>query len=89
MDPINKNDQRLTVIGKNALKLNGVLSVLGFDESFVSLDTTLGRIVIEGANMRIESLSKESAEIYVVGDISGVYYTEAKEKGRRLGRIFK
>ena len=89
MDPISKNDQRLTIIDKKSLSLNGVISVLGFDECFVSLETNLGKIVVEGANMRIESLSKESSEIYVVGDIYGVYYAEEKEKGRKHGRIFK
>lgn len=80
---------RLVIENRKKLVLDGVSHVIGFDEGYVSLDTKLGRVVIEGEGMKIESLSKEEGTIYIIGDISAVFYTETKEKNGVLRRIFK
>lgn len=80
---------KLTVENKRSVTLNGVESVLGFDESYVSLESSYGRIIIEGEGMKIESLSKENGEIYIVGNISAVYFADEKEKSGMLKRLFK
>ncbi len=79
----------LTVNDRKSVSLNGVNNVLGFDEGYVTLDTALGRVGIEGNDLKIESLSKENGVIFISGNISGVYYSEPKEGGGIFKRMFK
>ncbi len=84
-----KTDIRLIIENRRSVTLGGVDNVVGFDEDYVSLDTTLGRVIIEGEGMKIESLTREGGIIYVTGDISAVYYSEIKTKNGMFKRIFK
>ena len=79
----------LCIRERTSVTIDGVENVLGFDESYVSLMTVVGKIAIEGQGLKIESLSKENGEISVVGKIDGVFYTEEKGAKGVLARIFK
>ncbi len=68
----------LTIKNRNSVTLDGVKNIEGFDESYVSLDTESGRVIIEGKNMKIESLTADSGIIFVRGLINAVYYSEQK-----------
>ncbi|MBO7275447.1 MAG: YabP/YqfC family sporulation protein, partial [Clostridia bacterium] len=45
------------------LTVNGVINVLEFTDSFMILKTNLGLVSIEGAELKIESLTKEDGAI--------------------------
>ena len=79
----------LTVKDRKSVSMNGVHNVVGFDTGYVCLDTELGRVNIEGADLKIESLTKENGEIYITGNIKGVYFCEPREEGGFFKRIFK
>lgn len=79
----------LTVRCRESVTLDGVKNVEGFDEGYVSLSTDLGRVVIEGEGLKIESLTKDEGLIYVTGKISGVYYSEEKPARGVFSRLFK
>lgn len=78
----------LKVKERNRLTLNGVTNVESFDEGYVTLATSDGRVCIEGEGLKIESLARESGEIEIVGKINGVFYTEQRKKGGRLSKLF-
>ena len=72
-----------------SVSVDGVENVIGFDESYVSLATAVGKIIVEGREMKIECLSKESGETLISGKISGVFYAEEKSPKNFLAKIFK
>ena len=72
--------QELILRDKKALTLNGVINILDFSELEMTIETVLGTVVIEGEEMRIESLSKDDGIIHVVGKIEGCYYKRQREK---------
>lgn len=74
-----EDKQVLTVINGEVLTLNGVLNILRFDEGTVTLQTSRGRIIVEGEGLAIESLDKNGGDILIKGDISGVYRYEEPE----------
>lgn len=80
------NEQQIIISDKKRVEINEVSSVKSFDEGSVVIESSLGRIVIEGNNMQIENLEKSSSKILVTGSISGVFYLEKrdKKKGRNL-----
>ena len=76
--------QEVIISDKNKIEIDSVLSVKAFDEESVLLESTLGNICIEGADLRIENFEKASTKILISGNINGVYYLEKrmKKKGR-------
>ena len=78
----------LNIKERSRLTLNGVINVDSFDESYVTLSTSEGRVSVEGQGLKIESLVREGGEIEITGKISGVYYSEQKKKSSFLSRFF-
>ena len=79
----------LTVKDRKSVSLDCVSNIEGFDDTYISLSTALGRTVIEGKGLKVESLSKESGSIYITGHINAIYYSEPKASRPLLSRIFK
>ena len=79
-----------TVIkNRKVLTLNGVINVLSFGEDYLSLATDLGEVIVEGRELKIESLTKENGEILIKGIIDGVFYREQKNDKGFFKKIFK
>lgn len=82
--------QELYIKDRKILTLNGVIDVEEFGDSFVTLNTDRGIIFVEGRDMKIENLSKETASIIVTGNIDGVYYKISSDVQRGwLSKLFK
>ena len=81
--------QTITIVNGKALSVNGVKDIAGCDENVVYLNTSSGRITVEGNELKIESLEKESGNVIVSGDISGVFRSESvTAKKGFFGKIF-
>ena len=78
----------LRVKERNKIILNGVCNVIGFDESYVTLDIGEGRVCIEGQGLKIESLSREGGEIEISGRVDGVFYSKEKKAKGGLAKLF-
>ena len=76
--------QQLYLKDRKTLTLNEVLSVKDFTDTQLIVDTSLGTAYIEGEELRIESLSKETSSIQVVGNISGIYFKTEKPRRKFL-----
>ncbi|MBQ9070437.1 MAG: YabP/YqfC family sporulation protein [Clostridia bacterium] len=85
---INNKDSIMLVIGKS-FSMSGVNDIRGFDDGYILLDTTSGRITVEGSDLKIESLSKDGGNILVKGGVTGVFSSVIKE-GRKgiIKRLF-
>lgn len=79
---------QLNIKERNRIILNGILNVESFDESYVTLETSEGRICIEGQGLKIESLSQNGGEIQIAGRINGVFYTKDKKAKGAFSRLF-
>ena len=81
-----QGNQRISVIDRKSVEIDNVLSVRAFDEDGVLLETPLGKISVEGSELKIENFEKASAKILISGNIIGVFYLEKsqKKKGRGL-----
>ena len=72
--------QTITVTNLKTFTMSGVTDIAAFDGDYILLDTSMGRISVEGKDLKIQSLTKENGEILVFGDITGVFVTPIKEK---------
>ena len=84
MDTSLLKSQTITVTNLKTFSMSGVIDIAAFDGEYILLDTTMGKISVEGSELKVQSLTKESGEILVSGDITGVFVTPTKEKKRFL-----
>ena len=85
----NRRESEITIKLGKSFMMSGVNEIRGFDEGYISLSTAYGTIGVEGEALKIESLTKENGNIYVTGNITGVFC--AAERNDRKGffkRIF-
>ena len=68
------NKQTLILEERKKLRLNAVSDIASFSDDYLELSTILGKLCVEGEGMKIESLSHESGEILISGEISGIFY---------------
>lgn len=61
---------------RESLAMTEVGEVLSFDNDFVAVTTSLGKVEIEGDGLKIINMSSESGEMLIVGRIDGVYYSK-------------
>ena len=83
MEKRNVEQQVLRMTDRSRLELNGVEAVSAFDEDYVALDTSLGRMYIDGEGLRIIDLSQESGKILVSGTINDISYQSHKERRKK------
>ena len=89
MESVAKADQVFSVVNMKVLNMNGVKDVAECDGSRIILDTSHGRMTVEGEGIKIEKLTESGGEITVKGELCAVYMTPEKEVRRGLfGRIF-
>ena len=84
----NSDKSKITVVIGRSFSMEGVENIRGFDEGYVSLDTASGRITVEGSDLKIESLAKDSGCIFVSGNVSGVFIAGEEKKRGFFGRLF-
>ncbi len=70
------------------VSVSGVKSIIGFGDDYVSLETDLGRLLIEGEGMKIESLEKAEGTVCITGLISSTYYSELKSRSGFISKLF-
>ena len=80
--------QNIILENRSRLSVSGVEEVSGFDESIVQMQTELGALTVHGSNLRVETLSADSGDLLVVGDISDLSYTDVPVRRGFWARLF-
>ncbi len=79
----------LILKGRGKLSVSGVVDVQNFDETLVSMETTLGLLLVRGNGLHIERLSLEGGELELEGEIDSMEYEEnGQSRGGLFSRIF-
>lgn len=66
---------------RETLSMTEVSEVLTFESDFVSVNTPLGKVEIEGDGLKIINMSSESGDMLLIGRIDGVFYSKTNKKG--------
>lgn len=80
--------QNIMLENRSRLSVSGVEEVSGFDESIVQMQTELGALTVHGSNLRVETLSVDSGDLLVVGDISDLSYADVPVRRGFWARLF-
>lgn len=84
---------KLTLDNRKRTALTGIKDVVAFDVNQVLLESSMGMILIKGADLKVTRLSLEKGEVDVDGHVDSLTYSEVKaygEKGKSIiKRMFK
>ena len=80
---------QLILTDRRQLMLSGVCDVDTFDESTVTLHTTLGVLPVKGTSLQVQRLNIETGDLTVDGHIDRLEYAAEEDKRGRLARWFR
>ena len=75
-------EHNVSMISREKLDINGVIDVLDFDNTCVNIKTCMGILSVEGTDIKIVSLSKDSGKIYIEGNFDNLFYYNGAEEKR-------
>ncbi len=81
---MDNNSHTIKLEDRKKLVLDGVKDVISFDDMTVALETFMGRLIINGNELHIQTLCLESGNVVVEGNIDELVYEDSgqnKKKG--------
>ena len=86
-----KQNQNLILENRKSLSISGITDVDSFDEKAICLYTQLGELTIQGKELHIDSMSVETGDMSITGDIWAIIYGDKEKKSPLsfFGRLFK
>lgn len=86
-----KQNHNIILEDRKSLSISGITDVDSFDEREIILYTQLGELAIQGRELHIDSMSVETGNMTITGDIWAMIYGDKDKKGpiSALGRLFR
>lgn len=86
-----KQNHSMILENRKSLSISGITDVDSFDEKTICLYTQLGELTIQGKELHIDSMSVETGDMTVTGDIWAIIYGDKDRHGplSALGRLFR
>ncbi len=81
--------QKIVLNERKDLTISGVTEVLRFDDSSVSLQTSLGLLEIQGQELQLKALTADSGQVTVTGHICGLFFEDPSPVRGLWSRLFK
>jgi len=76
---------KLSLNERRELTMTGVTEVVSFEETAVVLHTALGTLIVQGKDLKLQTLSLDGGQVAVEGTVSALVYEEPRLSGwRRL-----
>ncbi len=90
-DKNQKSFHNVIMENRKKLTLSGVTDVDSFDERCIILYTQLGELVIKGRDLHINSMSVETGDMTIDGEIWSLNYGDKDKKSTAsfLGKLFR
>ena len=80
---------KLTLNERNALTMTGVHEVLNFDEETVVVQTDLGKLMVQGHDLKLKTLSPEGGQVRIEGTVVALQYQQTPEHRGGLRRLLR
>lgn len=80
---------KISISGRNEGTITGVEEVNEFDNDQISLETSMGRLIIKGHELHVKRLNLEKGEVDIEGSIDSMFYTSKKDNESVFKRLFK
>ena len=69
-----KQNHNMILENRKSLSISGITDVDSFDEKEISLYTQLGELTIKGRDLHVDTMSVETGDMTITGDIWSLIY---------------
>lgn len=80
---------KVVISGRTQGIISGVLDVTEFDNNMIDLDTSLGRLLIKGKDLKVKGLNLEKGEAEIEGNVDSLTYAARQNNEPLIKRLFK
>ncbi len=86
-----KTNHSVIMENRRTMTISGITDVDSFDEKAIVLFTQLGELTIKGRELHIDSMSVETGDMVITGDIWSAVYgdRDRKKPVSAIGRLFR
>ncbi|MBR2283852.1 MAG: sporulation protein YabP [Ruminococcus sp.] len=88
-----KTPQNHSIILENrrTMTISGITDADSFDERAICLYTQLGELIIRGSGLHIDSMSVETGDMTITGEIQAMIYGDSDKKHplTAFGKLFR
>lgn len=90
-EPIILKDSNIIMENRRNLSISGITDVDSFDEKMITLYTQRGELTIKGKDLHIDSMSVETGDMAVTGEICALIYGDGdrKKSVSAIGKLFR
>lgn len=90
-EKITNANQNIILENRQKLSISGITDVDSFDERAICLYTELGELNIHGRELHIDTISIETGNMTITGDIRSLIYGDRDKKGpvSAMRRLFR
>lgn len=78
----------VSVDNRNKMNITGVMDVSAFSEEKVEILTTMGKLIVKGKKLNVNTLNTESGELKLSGEIKSWDYTDTHKGGGLFAGLF-
>lgn len=83
------NPHKIIFSGRNQGVITGVKDVVEFDNNMIDLDTSMGKLIIKGKNMKVKGINLEKGEAEVEGNVDSIVYSSGSKDESFIKKLFK
>lgn len=86
-----RQNHNIILENRKSLNISGITDVDSFDEREISLYTELGELTIQGRELHIDTMSVETGNMTITGDIWSLVYGDKERRGpiSAIGKLFR
>ena len=86
-----RKDHNIIIENRKSMSISGITDVDSFDEKAICLYTQLGELTVQGRELHIDSMSVETGNMTITGEIWAMIYGDSDRKGplSALGKLFR
>lgn len=80
---------KVIISGRTMGTITGVTDIEEFDNNTIDMNTSLGRLIIKGRDLKVKGLNLETGEADIEGNVDSLVYTSKQNSESFLKRLFK
>ncbi|MCQ2490203.1 MAG: sporulation protein YabP [Ruminococcus sp.] len=86
-----RKDHGMIIENRKKMSVSGITDVDSFDEKAICLYTELGELTVQGRELHIDTMSVETGDMTISGEIWAVIYGDRDRRGPLsvLGKLFR
>lgn len=78
-----------TLDNRSRMSMSGVIDVACFSEDKIEIQTTMGKIIVHGRQLNVNTLNTDTGELKMTGEVKSIEYTRAKRGGGLFSGLLK